>query len=48
MFDAKNGRKLILKIIEETLVIKVSEFSFSKLKVYEKSYTKPNLFFAPP
>jgi hypothetical protein len=39
-FDSENYLK--------TLVIKVSETSFSKLRVREKSYTKPNLFFAPP
>jgi hypothetical protein len=32
----------------KTLVIKVSKSSFSKLRVRKKSYTKPNLFFAPP
>jgi hypothetical protein len=32
----------------KTLVIKVSKTSFSKLRVRKKSYTKPNLFFAPP
>jgi hypothetical protein len=32
-FDALNWRNLILKIIEITLVIKVSELSFSKLRV---------------
>jgi hypothetical protein len=30
----------------KNLVIKVSKTSFSKLR--KKSYTKPNLFFAPP
>jgi hypothetical protein len=33
MFDAKNWRTLILKIIENPLVIKVRKFSFSKLRV---------------
>jgi hypothetical protein len=32
----------------KTLVIKVSKTSFSKMRVRKKSYTKPNLFFAPP
>jgi hypothetical protein len=32
----------------KTLVIKVSKTYFSKLRVRKKSYTKPNLFFAPP
>jgi hypothetical protein len=33
MFDAKNWRNSILKIIEKPFVIKVSKFSFSKLRV---------------
>jgi hypothetical protein len=33
MFNAKNWRNSILEIIEKTLVIKVSKFSFSKLRV---------------
>jgi hypothetical protein len=33
MFDTKNWRNSILKIIEKTCVIKVSKFSFSKLRV---------------
>jgi hypothetical protein len=32
----------------KTLVKKVSKTSFSKLRVRKRSYTKPNLFFAPP